>query len=611
MTDDATWEDILPSVTKPARYTDHEWNVISKPLQEATLKFALVYPDVYEVGMSHLGLRILYHILNDSPGWLAERAYAPWVDLEQEMRARKLPLVSLESGLPLHQFDVIGITLPYEMNYSNVLNVIDLAGLPLRSRDRSEEHPLVIAGGAAVVNPEPLADFIDAFVLGEGEQVIVEIAQALEEYQGKPRPQVLRRLAQMEGVYVPSFYQVTYRDDGTVEAVNPTNGDAPEKVGRRVIWDFENCPYPTHQIVPFLECIHDRITLEIMRGCTRGCRFCQAGMVCRPVRRRSAATLLKLADRAVRSTGHDEISLLAFNAPDHPEIEELVSRLIEAHGPTGVGVSLPSLRVDSFSVNLAEKIQKVRKTGLTFAPEAGTARLRKVINKQVGEDDLFQVAEAAFAAGWTHLKLYFMIGLPTETDEDVQAIIDLVEELIGRGRKALGERKGRLRLALSIGAFVPKPVTPFQWVPQASIQEINRKHQLLQSGLRSKHLRLSWQQPELSWLEAVFARGDRRLGTVLERAWQLGCKFDAWSEQFSFEGWSQAFRDCGISPAFYANRERDHEEVFPWDHLDFGVTKEFLWQEAERAFAGQVTPDCRLEKCVECGACPEGTGYRV
>ena len=572
-------ESLLPRVTKPARYTNGEWNAAHKDPAGVRARFALVYPDAYEVGMSHLGLQVLYHVLNSHADYLAERAFAPWPDMEEQLRARGLPLTSLESRTPLRDFDAIGITLPYELTYSNVLNLLDLAGIPVRTADRGPDDPLVIGGGPGAVNPEPMADFFDAILIGEGEEAILEIAEAAAE---DDRDAALARLGEIPGVYVPANYQAAFAGAGPLGSVTPRNG-APAHIVRRLVTDLDQAPFPTHQIVPFLDTVHSRVTLEIMRGCGRGCRFCQAGATYRPRRERSVATLLRQAEEAVAATGYDEISLLAFTSVDHRDIEELAAELVARFGSRGIGIALPSMRVDAFSVALANTIQQVRKSGLTFAPEAATPRLRRVIGKPMTEDELFAAADAAFSSGWTRFKLYFMIGLPTETDEDVAAIADLVQRLVAFGRGALGSRAGRLRIAVSIGAFVPKPHTPFQWVGQDSRDSLNHKQHILQQGLRGRAIKLSWTDADVSALEAAISRGDRRLGRAIEGAWRLGATFDAWGERFDFSRWERAFRDADLHLEDYANRALEVNDSLAWDHISCGPEKDALRAEAERA----------------------------
>ena len=599
---DDSLDRVLPLVQMPSRYTDGEWNARHKPHDQVALKVALAYPDTYEVGMSHLGLRILYDILNARPDALAERVFSPWTDLEAQMRQAGLPLWALESGRPVREFDLFGISLPYEMTFTNALNLLDLAGLPLASAERSDEHPLVIAGGPGAANPEPLAEFVDAFVLGEGEEVIVEIAEAMLTARGKGREATLKALAAIPGVYVPSLYEVAY-DGPRVASVTPRDG-APAMVCRRVIEDFDSAPYPVEQVVPFLETVHDRVTLEIMRGCSRGCRFCQAGMVYRPARERSVEHLAQLAGCAVRATGWDEIALLAFNAPDHSQIEALIDRLLAEHAPGGVNISLPSSRTDTFSVALANRLSTVRRGGLTFAPEAGTPRLRHAINKPVNQEHLLAAAGAAFEAGWNRIKLYFMIGLPTETDEDVDAIADLIAQVHARGREILGsERRGRLRIGVSVAAFVPKPHTPFQWWGQVEGDALRARQLRLRERTHLRGVGMEFTSADPAWVEAALSRGDRRVGTAIRRAWELGCRFDAWDDRFNAARWRQAFAECGLDAAFYANRRIPADEPLPWDHLSYGVTREFLQREAEAALRGELTDDCRTGPCTVCGAC--------
>lgn len=570
---------LLSRVTRPARYTNGEWNAVHKDHAKVRARFALVYPDTYEVGMSHLGLHILYHVLNSHPDYLAERAFAPWPDMEAQLRAAGTPLATLESRTPLRAFDVIGITLPYELTYTNILNVLDLSGVPIRAADRGPDDPLVVGGGPGAANPEPMTDFFDAILIGEGEEAILEIAEVAA---AKDRDGALARLAEIPGVYVPSQYGFHPIGAGPRGAREPLDG-APPRIERRVVADLDLAPFPTAPVVPFLDTVHARVTLEIMRGCARGCRFCQAGAFYRPRRCRSIDTLLRQAAESLAATGYDEVSLLAFTSADYPGIEELVRRLVENFGGSGVGVALPSLRADTFSVELANTIQQVRKTGLTFAPEVGSERLRGVIHKQNTEEDLFAAADAAFSSGWTRLKLYFMIGVPTETDDDVDTIADLVHRLLAFGRGALGPRRGRLQLSVSVSALVPKPHTPFQWVAQNEIPELERKHRRLQSSLRDRSVKLSWSDPKTSALEAAVSRGDCRVGRAIEAAWRLGCKFDSWSEHFDFDRWERAFQGEGLDPRDYANRPLDFEDPLPWDHIGCGVGKTALQEEARRA----------------------------
>ena len=580
---DLDFDVLLSRVTKPARYTDGEWNALHKDAARVRARFALIYPDTYEVGMSHLGLHILYHVLNSHPDYLAERAFAPWPDMEQQLRSRGLPLMSLESRTPLRDFDALGITLPYELTYTNILNILDLAGVPISPADRGPDDPLIIGGGPGAVNPEPMAEFFDAILVGEGEEAILEIADAVA---AGDREETLARLGEIEGLYVPSHYEGRFEGPGPRGGVAPRSG-APTAIKRRFVSDLDAAPFPTNQIVPFLDAVHSRVTLEIMRGCTRGCRFCQAGATYRPRRERTLDTLLRQAEEAVAATGYDEISLLAFTSVDYSHIDELVASLVARFADRGIGVAMPSLRADAFSVSLADKIQQVRKTGLTFAPEAGTQRLREVIHKQLREDDLFAAAEAAFSAGWTRLKLYFMIGLPTETDDDVAAIADLVRRLVAFGRGSLGPRRGRLQLSVSIASFVPKPHTPFQWTPQASTEALEHKLHLLHQEIRGRAIKLSWTDSGVSALEAAVSRGDRRVGRAIEAAWSMGAKFDSWGEHFDFERWRRAFAQVDLDLCDYANAALEFTEALPWDHISCGIEKSALRREAERAFTRQ------------------------
>jgi radical SAM family uncharacterized protein len=593
--DTTSLESILPRVIKPARYTGREWNSCVKDWDETPIKFALAYPDVYEVGMSNLALMILYDLLNGQEDVLAERVYTPWMDMEQALRAARLPLYSLETRHPLHEFDIAGFTLPYELNYTNILTMLDLGGIPLLAEERDDSHPLIIGGGTGAYNPEPLAPFFDLFVVGEGEEVIGELLDLFREC-GRRREEYLPRAAEIEGVYVPSLYAVEYNPDGTVQKIAPTDSHARPAITKRIVDSLP--PAPTKLVVPFVQAIHDRATIEILRGCTQGCRFCQAGMIYRPLRERPLEEILSAADEILAGTGYEELALVSLSSCDYPRIEELVERLLERHGPDHTSISLPSLRMDSFSLRLAGMFQGQRKTGLTFAPEAGSERLRRVINKVITHDDIVSTAEAAFSSGWQRIKLYFMIGLPTETTEDVEAIAQVVKEVRGLGRQARGKKA---QVNVSVATFIPKPHTPFQWRPLEQQPLLEEKHHLLRRLIRGRGVKLSWNDPETSLLEAALSRGDRRLGPVILQAWRRGARFDAWSEALDVRRWWEAFADEGLDPSFYAHRERPLDEVLPWDHISPGVTKEYLVGEYRRSLEEQTTLDCRKGPCRACG----------
>ena len=592
---------VLPGVQKPARYTGREWNSVLKDWDTTEVKVSLAYPDIYEVGMSNLGLAILYEVLNSQSDLLAERAYAPWPDMEAQMHSAGMPLFSLETRHPLPEFDVLGFSLQYELNYATALNMLNLAGIPLHTIARGPEWPLIIAGGSCTYNPEPLAPFFDAFVIGEGEEVVLELAGVVREWKGKEqrgrgsKEVLLRRLATIPGVYVPSLYQVRYQADGTIAEVQPKVPEASRVVIKRVLSWLG--PIPTRPVVPFLQPIHDRGIVEIQRGCTQGCRFCQAGCIYRPVRERLLEEMLAAVEELLANTGYEEVALLSLSSSDYSRIEELVRALVERYRDPPLAVSLPSLRTDTFSVELAELFEGQRRTGLTFAPEAGSQRLRDVINKKVTEEDLLSTAEAAFSRGWHRIKLYFMIGLPTETHEDVAAIVELVRKVRGLGRRYHG---GRTQISVSVATFVPKPHTPFQWCPLIGPGELKARQALLRRGLRRRGISLSWHEPETTLLEAALSRGDRRMAPIVERAWQSGARLDAWDDHFDADRWWRAFSAEGLDPNFYARRERSPEERLPWDHISSGVDKDFLGAEFRRAMEGQTTPDCRAH-CLSCG----------
>ena len=590
-------DEILPRVSKPARYTGGEFNAVHKDHASVSVKFALVFPDTYEIGMSNLGVRILYEILNRRDDAVAERVFAPWVDMEDEMRRHGLALFAIESGRPVRDFDIVGFSLGYELSYTNVLNMLDLAGIPILASERGDDDPLVIAGGCCTFNPEPMSDFVDAFAIGEGEEIIHEIIEAFKLHRSEGRETLLKRLAAIEGVYVPSLYEVSYHPDGTVKEVRPTCPEVPAVVRKRLVCDLDSAEYVRAPVIPYIETVHDRISLEVMRGCSRGCRFCQAGMIYRPVRQRSPEKLVELADVLAASTGYDDISLLSLSTPDYRGIEDLVRCMIERYHDRRIGISLPSIRADAKCVELAAEIQKVRKSGLALAPEAGTQRMRDIINKNVTEDDLLAAVEAAFRYGWKRVKLYFMIGLPTETDDDLIGIAHLARDVYRVGRH-IGFKP---TVNASVSSFVPKPHTPFQWRAQDPVEELERKQEVLMKALREKHVSLSWHDARTSHLEAILSRGDRRLGSAILAAWRKGCRFDAWDEHFDYGKWMESLAECGLDPAFYANRRRQYDEVLPWDHIDCGVSKRYLIREDQRAESGETTKDCRLDECTGCG----------
>lgn len=601
---EARLEEILPQVENPTRYMGREVNSTVKDLSDVGVKIALSFPDVYEVGMSHLGIKILYHLLNQRDEVAAERVYAPWWDMEEKMRKEDIPLFTLENKAAVNSFDILGFTLQYELSYTNLLNILDLANLPLRSRHRGSDDPLVIAGGPCASNPEPLAPFIDLFLLGEAEAAIEEIIDEylLAQEKDKNREELLKELAALDGVYVPRFYSIEYNEEGTVSEIEVAKG-VKRGVKKRVVEDLDEAFYPTKFIVPYMDVVHDRVNLEIARGCTSGCRFCQAGMIYRPVRERSHERIKELAQKLISNTGYEEISLTSLSSGDYTGIADLATDLVEEYEEEKISVALPSMRVDSFSIDLAEELQKVRKTGLTFAPEAGTQRLRDVINKGIAEEDIISAAADAFEAGWRKIKLYFMIALPTETEEDLQGIVDLAKKLAALGDEIRlnSDYKRRVNVNVSVSTFVPKPHTPFQWTEFNTLEEINEKIQFLKDNLRGKDLSLDWNEPTLSLLEAVFARGDRRGADLLEEAWQLGARFDGWDNYFDYELWRKAAARTGFDLEEYACRDWRLEAELPWDHLLVGVKKDYLKQEYEKALAAERTDNCRYDDCSNCG----------
>ena len=589
----------LLAVEKPGRYVGGEYNSVIKDWARADVKVALAFPDIYDLGMSNLGIMNLYHQLNQQPDMLAERVFSPWLDMEALMRQGEIPLFSLETKHPLRDFDLLGISLPYEQLYTNAVNLLDLAGLPLLSRDRDERYPLVIAGGHACFNPEPMADFIDAFVIGEGEEIIVEIARAVGRVRGLRRQEQLREIAKIQGMYVPRFYEVEYNDDGTICSIAPKEPGIPARVLKRIVITL---PKPfTKFIVPNIDTVHNRAPIEIMRGCTRGCRFCHAGMVTRPVRERPVAEIMSAIAEIVKHTGFEEISLLSLSSSDYVWVEELAEEVNRVYKDAGLSLSLPSLRIESASADLLEKIGGTRRSGFTFAPEAATEKMRDLINKYVPDEQVLQTARDVYSRGWRTIKFYFMIGHPEETLEDVQAIIDLCVKTLNEGARILGKKA---TLNVGVSTFIPKPHTPFQWAPQDSRESVDRKQRLLKRQMRRGGMHLRWNNYEDSEFEGWLSRGDRRLGAVIRRAWELGCKFDAWQDQHQHGKWLRAFAELGIEPDFYNFRERDLDEVFPWDHIDVGIHKKFLREDYLMSVKGETRVDCR-DKCFACGILPK------
>jgi len=593
---------ILPSVQKPARYTGGEFNEIKKDPADVRVRVAFCFPDTYEIGMSNVGMRILYGVMNEMDGVWCERVFAPWGDMEEAMRKHRLPLWALESQDPVKDFDMIAFTIGYEMCYTNIVNMLDLAGVPLYAKDRKGLQNMVFAGGVCTFNPEPLADFFDFFSLGEGEESTVEIVSLYDraKAEGWTREQFLQEVSRIPGVYVPSFYAHSYHADGTLAAITPLNG-APEKITKRIIEDLDHAYYPTKMIVPSAEIGHDRANLEVFRGCLRGCRFCQAGFSCRPVRKKSAEVLYRQAVETLEDSGHNEITLSSLSTSDYKELKELTDAMIPYCAETKVNLSVPSLRADNFSRELMQKLKSLRKSGLTFAPEAGTQRLRDVINKNLTEEEILEACTNAFSGGWNNVKLYFMLGLPTETDEDVLGIAELVYKIIQLWKEHSPNKKRGLRVHVATAFFVPKPHTPFQWEKQISPEEYLRRCKLLKSHFYSKSIEYNYHTSDISVLEAVTARGDRRLGPVIAQAAKNGARLDGWDEYFNNQYWLDAFETCGVDPSYYTVRGFGEEEILPWDTIDVGVSKRFLQMERKKAYEGKVTPDCRTA-CSGCGA---------
>ena len=593
-------ESILPLVQKPARYTGGEINSVVKNKENVDLRFAFCFPDTYEIGMSHLGMKILYSLINSRDNYWCERVFAPDTDMEEIMRERGIPLFALESRDALADFDAIGFTLQYELCYTNVLNMLDLAGIPLRSANRGDslDTPIIVAGGPCVCNPEPLADFIDVFEIGEGEEVMLEFLDLLNEYKnsGKTRSEFLIAASKIEGIYVPSLYDIEYNDDGTIRSITAKNG-APEKINKRVVADLDAV-----FVVPFVEVVHDRVVHEIFRGCIRGCRFCQAGFWYRPIREKSVDTISKQSQKLACTSGYDELSLCSLSSSDYTKITELLEELLGWAVPQKINVALPSLRIDNFSDELKEKLSLVRRSGLTFAAEAGTQRLRDVINKNISEEEILETCRKAFTGGWTAVKLYFMIGLPTETDDDVIGINQLSQKVVNEFYNNPDKPKGKgVNVSAGVSSFVPKPCTPFQWEPQDTREELKRKQQLLLETCTSKKITFRFHNTDLTFLEGVFARGDRKLCKVIETAYRNGCTFDSWDDKFKFDTWMNAFETCGVSTEFYANRRRSYDEILPWDHINSGVKKSFLISENEKAKKAETTGHCR-QQCAGCGS---------
>ena len=610
-------DDILLKIEKPARYIGNEVNSVMKDKSKIDIRFAMCFPDVYEIGMSHLGIQILYDMFNRREDVWCERVYSPWTDLDKVMREENIPLFALESQDPIKDFDFLGITIQYEMCYTNILQVLDLSQIPLKAKDRTEEHPIVIGGGPCTYNPEPLADFFDLFYIGEGETVYDELLNAYKgnKKNGGSRKDFLEMAAQIEGIYVPAFYDVFYNEDGTLAYFVPNNPNAKEKIKKQLVMDMTSASYPEAPVVPFIKVTQDRVVLEIQRGCIRGCRFCQAGMLYRPTREKDVEILKDYANKMLKNTGHEEISLSSLSSSDYSQLKELVTYLIEEFKEKGINISLPSLRIDAFSLDVMEKVQDIRKSSLTFAPEAGSQRMRNVINKGLTEEDILDGAGQAFEGGWNKVKLYFMLGLPTETEEDMKEIAVLADKVARRYYEIpKDQRNGKCQITASSSFFIPKPFTPFQWARMYDNTEYIARAAIVKHAfndqLNRKSLKYNWHDAEVTVLEGVFARGDRKCGAVIEEAYRLGALYDSWSDCFDNDIWMKAFENTGLEIAFYNNRERDKDELFPWDFIDIGVTKAFLRREWDRAMNGEVTPNCRMQ-CSGCGAMSFGGGVCI